>query len=76
MHATQPCVARSICRRIFLRNAFFRSDHLATILTLLPGSIAYNVAPVRDNAPFFFFTLKLGQILRAGRCWSKGSTGK
>jgi hypothetical protein len=24
---------------------------------------AYNVAPVRDNAPFFFFTLKLGQIL-------------
>src|SRR5207253_478766 len=26
--------------------------------------IAYNVAPVNDNAPFFFFTLKLGQILR------------
>ena len=25
---------------------------------------AYNVAPVNDNAPFFFFTLKLGQILR------------
>src|SRR5580698_438849 len=24
---------------------------------------AYNVAPVRDNAPFFFFTLKLGQIV-------------
>jgi hypothetical protein len=24
---------------------------------------AYNVAPVRDDAPFFFFTLKLGQIL-------------
>ncbi len=24
---------------------------------------AYDVAPVRDNAPFFFFTLKLGQIL-------------
>jgi spermidine synthase len=24
---------------------------------------AYNVAPVRDNAPFFFFTLKLGQVL-------------
>src|SRR5208337_2365954 len=23
----------------------------------------YNVAPVDDNAPFFFFTLKLGQIL-------------
>ncbi|HLV86888.1 MAG TPA: hypothetical protein VKV39_07930 [Candidatus Sulfotelmatobacter sp.] len=25
---------------------------------------AYNVAPVTDNAPFFFFTLKTGQILR------------
>ena len=25
---------------------------------------AYNVAPVSDNAPFFFFTLKAGQILR------------
>jgi spermidine synthase len=25
---------------------------------------AYNVAPVSDNAPFFFFTLKTGQILR------------
>ena len=25
---------------------------------------AYNVAPVTDDAPFFFFTLKLGQILR------------
>ncbi|MGO9648298.1 MAG: hypothetical protein ACLPOO_09595 [Terriglobales bacterium] len=24
---------------------------------------AYNVAPVRDSAPFFFFTLKMGQIL-------------
>ncbi len=24
---------------------------------------AYNVAPVTDNAPFFFFTLKLGQVL-------------
>ncbi len=26
-------------------------------------SYAYNVAPVNDNAPFFFFTLKAGQIL-------------
>jgi spermidine synthase len=26
-------------------------------------SYAYNVAPVDDNAPFFFFTLKAGQIL-------------
>jgi spermidine synthase len=26
-------------------------------------SYAYNVAPVSDNAPFFFFTLKAGQIL-------------
>ena len=25
---------------------------------------AYNVTPVSDNAPFFFFTLKAGQILR------------
>ncbi len=27
-------------------------------------SYAYNVAPVSDDAPFFFFTLKTGQILR------------
>jgi hypothetical protein len=27
-------------------------------------SYAYNVAPVTDGAPFFFFTLKTGQILR------------
>ena len=27
------------------------------------ANYAYNVAPVTDNAPFFFFTLKLGQIL-------------
>jgi len=26
-------------------------------------SYAYNVAPVSDNAPFFFFTLKAGQVL-------------
>jgi hypothetical protein len=26
----------------------------------------YNVAPVNDNAPFFFFTLKLGQVLHSG----------
>jgi spermidine synthase len=26
-------------------------------------SYAYNVAPVTDNAPFFFFTLKAGQVL-------------
>jgi spermidine synthase len=30
-------------------------------------SYAYNVAPVSDNAPFFFFTLKAGQILQQGR---------
>jgi spermidine synthase len=35
---------------------------------------AYNVAPVSDNAPFFFFTLKAGQILsekglRSGIDW-------
>ena len=27
---------------------------------------AYNVAPVTDDAPFFFFTLKLGDVLRDG----------
>ncbi|MGA2745658.1 MAG: hypothetical protein ABSE44_13275 [Candidatus Sulfotelmatobacter sp.] len=37
-------------------------------------SYAYNVAPVTDNAPFFFFTLKPGQILgekglRSGIDW-------
>jgi spermidine synthase len=37
-------------------------------------SYAYNVAPVSDNTPFFFFTLKAGQILgerglRAGIDW-------
>jgi len=30
-------------------------------------SYAYNVAPVSDNAPFFFFTLKAGQILQQGQ---------
>ncbi len=38
------------------------------------SSYAYNVAPVYDNAPFFFFTLKPGQILgeqgvRSGIDW-------
>src|SRR5207247_10769824 len=28
------------------------------------SSYAYNVAPVTDNAPFFFFTLKLDQLLQ------------
>ena len=27
---------------------------------------SYNVAPVNDNAPFFFFTLKLDQVLHGG----------
>jgi SAM-dependent methyltransferase len=27
-------------------------------------SYAFNVAPVTDNAPFFFFTIKTGQVLR------------
>ena len=30
------------------------------------GEYAYNVAPVYDNAPFFFFTLKLDQVLHGG----------
>lgn len=29
-------------------------------------SYAYNVTPVSDNAPFFFFTLKVGQMLSEG----------
>ena len=29
------------------------------------GHYQFNVTPVYDNAPFFFFTLKLGQVLRA-----------
>ncbi|HYG98128.1 MAG TPA: hypothetical protein VD837_03285 [Terriglobales bacterium] len=29
-------------------------------------SYAFNVAPVTDDAPFFFFTLKLGQVLSGG----------
>jgi len=29
-------------------------------------SYAYNVSPVTDNAPFFFFTLKAGQIFQQG----------
>src|SRR5204863_9504772 len=28
---------------------------------------AYNVTPVSDNAPFFFFTLKPGQVFRPNR---------
>jgi SAM-dependent methyltransferase len=28
------------------------------------ASYAYNVAPVTDNAPFFFFTIKTGDVLR------------
>ena len=35
---------------------------------------AYNVAPVRDNAPFFFFTLKLSRLLERGI--EKGSDWK
>jgi hypothetical protein len=29
------------------------------------GSYRYNVAPVNDNAPFFFFTMKIDQILHS-----------
>ena len=32
---------------------------------------AYNVAPVSDNAPFFFFTLKAGQILGTAAAWNR-----
>jgi len=32
----------------------------------LRRQLFYDVSPVTDNAPFFFFNLKLGQILRPG----------
>ncbi len=31
--------------------------------TLFAARYPYDVSPVTDNAPFFFFTLKLGQFL-------------
>ena len=36
---------------------------------------AYNVSPVSDNAPFFFFTLKANQIFR-NQVSDTGSTGR
>jgi hypothetical protein len=51
---------------------YFPSDHLDNPFSRLIASndpsafakqYAYNVAPVTDNAPFFFFTLKLRQVL-------------
>jgi hypothetical protein len=46
----------------------FEETPFSTLITgndpyAFASQYAYNVAPVRDNAPFFFFTLKLGQIL-------------
>ena len=35
-------------------------------------SYAYNVAPVDDDSPFFFFTLKLGQFLHLGGLEEEG----
>ena len=32
--------------------------------TVFAASYAYNVAPVTDNAPFFFFTIKTSDVLR------------
>src|SRR5258706_616163 len=55
-----------------LNPLYLPSDHGSSPFTDLIASndpyhfaqtYAYNVAPVTDNAPFFFFTLKAGQIL-------------
>jgi hypothetical protein len=35
-------------------------------------SYPYNVAPVTDNAPFLFFTLKTGQVLKAATTGTEG----
>jgi spermidine synthase len=52
---------------IYMPSKFEPTPFSALITGNDPGAFArqyaYNVAPVRDNAPFFFFTLKLGQIL-------------
>ena len=52
---------------IYLPSKFAETPFSALIRSNDPYAFArqyaYNVAPVRDNAPFFFFTLKLGQIL-------------
>jgi spermidine synthase len=52
---------------IYLPSSFQTTPFSALIASNDPYAFArqyaYNIAPVRDNAPFFFFTLKLGQIL-------------
>ncbi len=48
-----PLATESVCR----------SDREQRSLSASRETYAYNVAPVSDNAPFFFFTLKAGQVL-------------
>ncbi len=65
---------RSICRRSPGQNPF--SDLIASNDPYaFARSYAYNVAPVNDNAPFFFFTLKPDRF-SARRACAKASTGK
>ncbi len=52
---------------LYLPGAVFSNPFSALIASNDPYRFAanypYNVAPVNDNAPFFFFTLKLNQVL-------------
>jgi hypothetical protein len=68
-----PNLVRNMCRGIRKQNVF--SD---LIRSNDPFAFArgykFNVAPVSDNAPFFFFTLKIGQVIR--KAWPTAWTGK
>ncbi|HEX9111063.1 MAG TPA: hypothetical protein VF845_06255, partial [Terriglobales bacterium] len=70
--AEEDAVAQHIERNDELNSLYLPSDpgqnpFSALIARNDPWAFAreypYNVAPVNDNAPFFFFTLKTGQIL-------------
>jgi len=62
--------ARPPLTALYLPSAHNENAFSALIRSNDPYSFArryaYNVAPVSDNAPFFFFTLKLNQLLRRG----------
>jgi hypothetical protein len=65
---------------IYMPSQFEQTPFSALITSNDPYAFArqytYNVAPVRDNAPFFFFTLKLGQILGRSRGLEQGMDWK
>ncbi len=70
--AEEDAVARHLDKYPDLESLYLPSDHGQNPFSDLIGSndpygfarrYAYNTAPVTDNAPFFFFTLKPGQIL-------------